>query len=106
TEQARRERARIAQLKGILSYRWSPDGKRLLFSVDERLWLYELEAAPAKRLRALTAPGIEVIDPKVSPRGGYVSWISGQNLYALDLASGREVKLTRDGGGAIHNGEA
>ena len=106
TEQARRERARTAQLKGILSYRWSPDGRALLFSVDGRLWLYRLDSEPATRLRALTAPGVEVIDPRVSPRGGYVSWVSGQNLHALDLASGREVKLTRDGGGAIHNGEA
>ena len=106
TEQARRERARTAQLKGVLSYRWAPDGKALLFSVDERLWLYRLDAAPEARLRALTAPGVEVIDPKVSPRGGYVSWVSGQDLHALHLASGRVARLTRDGGGAIHNGEA
>lgn len=105
-EKARRERARIAQLKGIVSYRWSPDGHKLLFSVDERLWLYDLHAEPGAELRALTPKGVEVIDAKVSPKGGFVSWVSAQNLYAIDLASGHSVQLTRDGKGPVHNGEA
>src|SRR5690606_2148177 len=71
-EKARRERARIAQLKGIVAYRWSPDGTRLLFSVDERLWLLDLAANDEARLRALTPKGLEVNDAKVSPRGGFV----------------------------------
>lgn len=105
-EKARRERARIAQLKGIVAYRWSPDGHKLLFSVDERLWLYDLHAKPGAELRALTPKGVDVIDAKVSPKGGFVSWVSAQNLYAIDLASGRSVQLTRDGQGPVHNGEA
>ena len=48
-EKARRERERIAQLKGIVSYRWAPDSRKLLFSVNERLWLYDLDAKPALR---------------------------------------------------------
>lgn len=105
-EKARRERARIAGSKGIVNYLWSPDGKRLLFTLDERLWLYELGAAKGKHLRALTARGVDVADPKVSPRGGYVSYVSGQNLHVIDLDDGRATQLTHDGGGAIHNGEA
>jgi dipeptidyl-peptidase-4 len=105
-EKARRERERIAQLKGIVAYRWSPDGKRLLFTLDERLWLCDPAAPKEKQLRALTPKGLEVIDAKVSPRGGFVSFVSAQNLYAIDLADGRTTQLTRDGGGAVHNGEA
>ncbi len=105
-EKARRERERIAGLKGIVSYRWSPDGKRLLFTLDERLWLYDLAAPKARALRALTPKGLDAIDAKVSPRGGFVSFVSGQNLQVIDLASGRITPLTQDGGGAIHNGEA
>jgi len=105
-EKARRERERIAQLKGIVAYRWSPDGKRLLFTLDERLWLCDPTAAKGKQLRALTPKGLDVIDAKVSPRGGYVSFVSAQNLYVVDLADGRTTQLTHDGGGAIHNGEA
>ena len=105
-EKARRERERIAQLKGIVSYRWSPDARRLLFSVDERLWLYDLHAKEPARLRALTPKGFEVNDAKVSPRGGFVSFVSRQNLYVIDLERGLTYQLTKDGGGAIHNGEA
>lgn len=105
-EKARRERARIAQLKGIVSYRWSPDSRKLLFTVGERLWLYDLDAKPGAEARALTPEGFEANDAKVSPRGGYVSFVSGQNLYAIDLASGRARRLTRDGKGTVHNGEA
>ena len=105
-EKARRERERIAQLKGIVSYRWSPDSHKLLFSVDERLWLYDRVAKEADRLRALTPKGFEVNDAKVSPRGGFVSFVSRQNLYVIDLERGLTYQLTKDGGGAIHNGEA
>jgi len=105
-EKARRERERIAQLKGIVSYRWSPDGRKLLFSVDERLWLCDLAAKEGRRLRALTPPGFEVNDAKVSPRGGFVSFVSRQDLYVIDLERDRNYRLTRDGGGSVHNGEA
>ena len=105
-EKARRERERIAQLKGIVAYRWAPDARKLLFSVGERLWLYDLDAKPGTGLRALTPEGLEVNDAKVSPRGRYVSFVSRQNLYTIDLHSGRTYQLTRDGKGPIHNGEA
>ena len=64
-EKARRERERIAQLKGIVAYRWSPDGKRLLFTLDERLWLCDLAAPADKQLRALTPK--TVTRPTVAP---------------------------------------
>jgi dipeptidyl-peptidase-4 len=105
-EKARRERERIAQLKGIVSYRWSPDSRKLLFSVDERLWLYDLDGKPGANLRALTPPGLEVNDAKVSPRGGFVSFVSRQNLYAIDLERNLNYQLTHDGKGTVHNGEA
>ena len=105
-EKARRERERIAQLKGIVSYRWSPDSRKLLFSVDERLWLYDLDGKPGANLRALTPQGFEVNDAKVSPRGGFVSFVSRQNLYVIDLERNLNYQLTHDGNGTVHNGEA
>jgi len=105
-EKARRERERIAQLRGIVSYRWSPDSRKLLFGIGERLWLYDLDAKPGTELRALTPAGLAVIDAQVSPRGRYVSFISEQNLYTIDLKTGLNYQLTRDGKGPIHNGEA
>lgn len=105
-EKARRERERIAHLKGIVAYRWAPDSRKLLFTVGERLWLYDLDAKPGAEARALTPEGLEVNDAKVSPRGGYVSFVNRQNLYAIELASGKTYQLTRDGNGTVHNGEA
>ena len=105
-EKARRERERIAQLHGIVSYRWSPDSRKILFGVGERLWLYDFDAKPGAELRALTPTGLDVIDAQVSPKGRYVSFVSRQNLYTVDLSTGKNYQLTRDGKGPIHNAEA
>jgi dipeptidyl-peptidase-4 len=105
-EKARRERARIAALKGIVGYRYSPDGRKILFGVGQRLWLFDLDAKPGEALRALTPKGLELTDAKVSPRGGYVSYVHAQNLYVIDLADGDTRQLTRDGEGPLHNAEA
>lgn len=103
-EKARRERARTAGLRGILSYQWSPDGKQLLFPIGGKLYLYDLTAAqPAPR--ALDTGG-DAVDPKISPKGRFVSYLRDQNLWVIDLASGEARQLTHDGGGTVHNGEA
>ncbi|HKE49647.1 MAG TPA: alpha/beta fold hydrolase, partial [Rhodanobacteraceae bacterium] len=105
-EKARRERERISQLHGIVSYRWAPDSRKLLFGVGERLWLYDFDGKPGAELRALTPAGLDVIDAQVSPGGRYVSFVSKQNLYTIDLKTNLSYELTRDGKGPIHNAEA
>ncbi|MFN7176753.1 MAG: alpha/beta fold hydrolase, partial [Thermaurantiacus sp.] len=96
-ELARRERARLAGTRGITEYRWAPDGLSLLVPLDGDVWLAPLAGAP----RRLTQSDDSEVDAKISPRGRYVSWVRGQNLYVLDLETGRERRMTRDGGGAI-----
>ena len=105
TERARRERARSADRHGIIDYSWAPDGKKLLFPVNGKLYLYELSAAPAKALREL-ATGGEAVDAQISPRGRYVAYVRDQNLWLIDLRDGSARALTHDGAGTIHNGEA
>jgi dipeptidyl-peptidase-4 len=103
-EKARRERERTAGLHGIVSYQWSPDGKQLLFPVGGKLYVYALatpDAAPN-----LLDTGDNVIDPRISPKGRYVSFLRDQNLWVIDLTSGEAKQLTHDGGGTVHNGEA
>ncbi len=104
-EKARRERARTAGSHGIVDYVWSPDGKKLLFPLGDKLYLYDLTAAAGRALRTLDTGG-EAIDPKISPKGNYVSYVHGQELWVIDLADGKPRQLTHDGGGVIHNGEA
>jgi dipeptidyl-peptidase-4 len=101
-EKARRERERTASLKGIISYSWSPDGKRLLVPIAGNLYLIDVAKPDAARL---VASG-NVTDPKISPKGKYVSFVRDQNLYVIDLASGKEKALTTDGKGTLHNAEA
>ena len=105
-EKARRERQRIAALSGIVDYQWAPDSRRLLFPLGGELYLYDLDKSGADAVRRLTTGEGFATDPRVSPKGGYVSFIRGRNLWVVDLASGSEVQLTRDGGGAIGNGVA
>jgi dipeptidyl-peptidase-4 len=101
-EKGRRERDRTASLSGILSYSWSPDGKQLLVPIAGDLYLVEVAKPDAARKVASGNVG----DPKISPRGRYVSFVRDQNLFVIDLASGQERQLTTDGKGTIHNGEA
>lgn len=101
-EKAIRERNRTASLSGILSYSWSPDGKQLLVPIAGNLFLVDVAKPDAPRKVASGA----VIDPKISPKGRYVSFVRKQNLYVLDLKTGAERQLTADGAGTIHNAEA
>jgi dipeptidyl-peptidase-4 len=101
-EKARRERERTAIFHGISDYNWSPDGKQLLVTLAGNLYLVEV-AHPEQARRIVSG---DVIDPKISPKGHYVSFVRDQNLFVINLADGKEKQLTTDGGGTIHNAEA
>jgi len=105
-EKARRERQRIAALSGIVDYQWSPDGKALLFPLGGELYVYDLAKTGKAAVRKLTNGGGFATDPKLSPKGGYVSFIRDRNLWVIALADGKEVQLTRDGSDTIGNGVA
>lgn len=101
-EKARRERQRIFG-KGILEYKWSKDGKALLFPLNGDLYYYDLASAKSRKL---TDTDAFETDARFSPKGNFVSFIREQNLFALNLKSGKEIQLSKDGGGVIKNGMA
>ena len=105
-ERARRERNRIAAYHGIVDYEWAPDGRHVLFTLGEKLYLYDLDARPERALMQLTHGTKPILDPQVSPRNHYVSFVRDQDLWVIELKSGTERRLTTDGGGAVHNAEA
>ena len=76
-EKARRERARVAGRHGFVDYTWAPDGKKLLFPLNGKLYLYDVTVSDTKALRELPAGG-SVIDAQVSPKGRYVSYVLDQ----------------------------
>lgn len=105
-EKARRERQRIAAFSGIVDYQWSPDAHALLFPLGGELYLYDLRKQGSAAVRQLTHGEGFATDPKISPQGGYVSFVRGRNLWVIDLATGKQVQLTRDGSETIGNGVA
>ena len=105
-EEARRERARIASARGIVEYAWAPDSGALLFPLNGDLYWYDLRQPPARAVRQLTDTAAYELDPRISPRGRYVSFVRDQDLFVLELATGREQALTGDGGGLVSNGVA
>ncbi len=102
-EKGRRERQRLAGLRGIIEYAWAEAGDALLFPLGGDLYYYRLDQGSPKRL---TATESFETDPQFSPRGNFVSFIRDQNLYAVDVRTGEERQLTSDGGGTIKNGMA
>ena len=101
-EKMRRERARIAGIKGITEYNWAPDSKSILVPIDGDLYLATLDGS----VRRLTNTAATEIDPKVSETGRYLSFLRDQNLFVMDAASGREHALTTDGGKTLSWGAA
>ncbi|GHA06948.1 peptidase S9 [Arenicella chitinivorans] len=105
-EKARRERLRLSG-SGIVDYSWSSDGKALLFPLAGDVYYYQLadgkRAASVKKL--LDTPEFET-DIQLSPNSTYISFIRDQNLYVLNIETGKETAITRQGGGHIKYGMA
>jgi len=103
---ARSERERTAGNSGVTQYRWSADARSLLFTLGDSVYLYTFGADPQHATEQLSKPGTNLFDARLSPRGRYVSFVSEQNLWVIDLQRRHLRQITRDGGGTIHNGEA
>ncbi len=88
-ERMNRERQRIADVKGITTYGWAPDARRLLVPVDGDLWVANLDGSVQ---RLTTTPETET-DARLSPKGGYASFVRDGHLFVQPLAGGsaREV---------------
>jgi dipeptidyl-peptidase-4 len=105
-EEARRERQRIASLRGIVEYYWAPDSRGLLFPLGGDLYYYDLKAPPDTAVRRLTDTEQYETDVRFSPKGRYVSFVRDQDLFVIELATGHERALTTDGEGLVSNGVA
>jgi dipeptidyl-peptidase 4 len=104
-EEARRERQRTASLRGIVEYKFSADGKRLLVPLGGDLYIYDFRAKTDPVRRLTKTDGSET-DARFSPRGRYVSFVRDQDLFVINTESGEEHALTTDGQGLIQNGVA
>ena len=89
-ERMQRERARIANLTGIVAYDWAPDGKSLLVPLDGDIYLADLSG----QVRRLTNTKESELNATVSRKSRYVSFVRDNELVVLDLSTGSERKVT------------
>ena len=91
-------RPRRATLEG---YHWSPDGQAVLLSGANDLWLYQAADRTLKRLTHTPEP--EEF-PSFSPDGRRVAFVRKNDIHVLEIASGKETRLTTDGAEHVFNG--
>ncbi len=100
-EKMQRERARVGNLKGIITYQWSADGKSVLVPLDGDLYLAGLEGSVTR----LTDTEASELNPKLSPEGGYVSFVRDRQLWTGKVGSDA-APVTPKEGETIRWGEA
>ena len=86
----------------VAGYHWAPDSQHILFDSNGQLWYYTLATGKAV---ALSARGDSVSDPKFSPDGKRLSYVSKRNLVVRPVAGGAAKALTRGTDKNILNGE-
>lgn len=101
-ERAHRERQRISS-RGIVSFKVSEDGDRILVPLGSRLFI--LDRATGDHTELKGSPGFP-IDPQLSPDGHKVACVRDGDLYIFDVDSGREHRLTTGATETLRHGEA
>ena len=102
-EKSRRERERTAGDHGVIDYKWDEVGAQILIPASGNLYLANAKTGAVKKVGET---GGGATDAKISPKGGYVTYVRDQNLHALDIKSGRDAAITTEGRDAISFGMA
>ena len=90
-EKSRRERQGV-QSTGVVDYAWDDEGRFILVPVEGNLWLY---ARATGKVTPLTHGAEDHLDAKISPKGTYVSYVRGDNLYVCRRAAARSARSRR-----------
>ena len=97
----------------IANYEWSDDdGKLLIFTNTGRVWRYNTRGdywvlnLKTGKLQQVdkNAEASTLMFAKFSPDASRVAYVSKQNIYVEDLATGTNKQITTDGGANIING--
>lgn len=86
--------AKAGESFAVDEYRWSPRGDALVLLSGGDLYLYTLKS---RQLRRLTETPEAEEEAEFSPDGSRLAFVRDFDLHLLDLATGRETALTRDG---------
>lgn len=101
-EKMQRERMRVGDVKGIVSYAWSADGKGVLVPLDGDLYLAGVDGT----VQRLTESKEDELNPALSEKGDYVSFVRDRQLW-VGLVGGEARPITPEEKSAtVHWGEA
>jgi dipeptidyl-peptidase 4 len=85
----------------ITASQWSPKGDALLLPGATSLWLLDANSGD---LKALPTPEGAKTSAVFTPDGTRISYVQGNDLYVMTIASGEVKRLTDDGGDSVFNG--
>jgi dipeptidyl-peptidase 4 len=100
-EKMQRERARVGNLKGIISYQWASDSAGVLVPLDGDLFLARFDGGVLR----LTDTEETELNPQLSSKGGYVSFVRDRQLWVGKVGA-EAVPVTPKEGELIRWGEA
>ncbi|MFM6830755.1 MAG: DPP IV N-terminal domain-containing protein, partial [Novosphingobium sp.] len=102
-EKMQRERQRIGDLKGIVSYEWAADGKSVLVPVDGDLLIAGLDGT----VRKVEGTKGGELTPKLGPKGQHIAFVRDRRLWAGPVTGAAAVAITPEEANAdVHWGEA
>jgi dipeptidyl-peptidase-4 len=101
-EKMQRERLRIGDLKGIVTYEWAADSKAILVPLDGDLYLARLDGT----VQRLSDTPEDELNPALSPRGGYVSFVRGRRLWTGTVGGTAKAVTPEEASETVSWGEA
>ena len=101
-EKMQRERQRIGDLKGVVSYDWAADSSAVLVPLDGDLFLAHLDG----RTERLTQTTEAELNPALSPKGIYVSFVRDQRLWTGRVGAAAAPVSPTETADTVHWGEA
>ena len=100
-EKMQRERARVGDLTGIISYEWTSNGEAILVPLDGDLYLAGLDGTVSR----LTDTEESELNPALSPEGNFLSFVRDRQLWVGKVA-GEAAPITPQESEAVRWGEA
>ena len=100
-EKMQRERLRIGELKGIVAYDWSADGRSILVPLEGDLYLAALDGG----VTPLTSSEGGELNPKLSETGKYLSFVRDRRLWTGPVGA-EAMPVTPEEAETVHWGEA
>ena len=85
-EKMQRERLRVGNLRGIISYQWTSDGSGVLVPLDGDLYLAKLDGEVTR----LTDTEESELNPKLSSTSEYVSFVRDRQLWVGEAGAEAE----------------